>query len=257
MLEGANAAKYGDNAQRLAASLVKAFFKYWWPTPIGSIQRAKIDFVVKQGPLEGKAVVIVGTTRINPGRKLHATSGPADTMSRASFRKMLAEDVATDLSGNPTTPASVAPFLLHASTSGLGPIDEPAAEIGPIDDPAAGAEGDIEVATLFPKPTPAAQCANTFPLITPSIGGSTVFVYHGTAVGQFRQLVLTPFFDAIDNWSGGARLPGSTQLRNQFTAAAFLAEVNDIGTAHLTTTLDVLSPANALNVFTANYQVRY
>ena len=217
-------------------------FRYWWPTPIGSTQRAKIDFVVKQGPLEGKAVVIVGTTRINGGRKLpHATSAPAtstgmdSTMSRSPFRKML-----------PTTTASVVPFLLHAAPNG---------GIGPIDEPAAAAEGDVKVASFKHNPTPPAQCANTFPLIIASTGASTVFVYHATAVGQFRQLVLTPFFDTIDNGSG-ARLPGSA-LRNQFTAAAFLAVVNDIGTAHLTTTLDVLSPANALNVFTANYQVRY
>ena len=201
-------------------------------------------------------MVIVGTTRINPGRKLHETTAPVDTMSRGPFRKMLAEDVTADPPGTPTTPAGVVPFLVHASNGGIGPIGEPAAEIGPIDEPAAAAEGDVEAATFKPKPTPPANCAHTFPLITPSTGASTVFVYHGTAVGQFRQLVLTPFFDAIDNGSGGSRLPGST-LRNQFTAAAFLAKVNEIGTAHLGTTLDVLSPANALNVFTANYQVRY
>ena len=39
--------------------------RYWWPTDISSSQRKKVLFVVKQGGLDGKAVVIIGTKPTN------------------------------------------------------------------------------------------------------------------------------------------------------------------------------------------------
>jgi hypothetical protein len=78
-------------------------------------------------------------------------------------------------------------------------------------------------------------------------------VYHSAAVEQFRRLVLTPFFESLDG--SIAKVPGSTKSSKSFTATEFLAEVTRIGTAHLTTTLDILSPANGVNVFSADAQV--
>jgi hypothetical protein len=66
-----------------------------------------------------------------------------------------------------------------------------------------------------------------FPLIRPSLGGSTVFVYHGAAVGQFWTLVLTPFVEGL---SKSVQLPVSclaagTQSSKSFMVASYLAEV--------------------------------
>jgi len=38
---------------------MQSFYKFWWPTPAGSAERAKVLWAVKQGPLEGKAVAII------------------------------------------------------------------------------------------------------------------------------------------------------------------------------------------------------
>jgi len=51
--------EYGLTSPFVPEELIKAFFAYWWPTPIGSPQRAKIMFSIKRGPLSGKAVAII------------------------------------------------------------------------------------------------------------------------------------------------------------------------------------------------------
>ena len=51
--------EYGLNSAFVAEELIKAFFAYWWPTPVGSPQRSKIMFSIKRGPLAGKAVAII------------------------------------------------------------------------------------------------------------------------------------------------------------------------------------------------------
>ena len=99
------------------------------------------------------------------------------------------------------------------------------------------------------------QCAHTFPLITPSTGGSTVFVYHGAAVAQYRELVLTPFFVGLNGVGGN--LTASNVTAESLDLDEFQAEVTRLGTAHLVATLDILSPANQVNVYSANYQVSY
>lgn len=51
--------EYGLPSAFIAEELIRQFFAFWWPTPLGSPQRAKVDFVVKRGPLAGKAVAVV------------------------------------------------------------------------------------------------------------------------------------------------------------------------------------------------------
>jgi hypothetical protein len=43
----------------VAEELIRAFFRYWWGTPLNSPERAKIMFSIKRGPLAGKAVAII------------------------------------------------------------------------------------------------------------------------------------------------------------------------------------------------------
>jgi hypothetical protein len=119
-----------------------------------------VDFVIKQGPLEGKAVVIVGQSSPTPAKGLRKLQ------THHAARKMLQQGPGDDL-----------------------------------------------------------QCARTFPLITPKSGTSTVFVYHGPAVEQFRKLVLTPFFVGMDS---GMELPGSTAGKNKISSDDFLAEVTRV-----------------------------
>lgn len=53
-------ADYGYDDDLIQKALIKAYYKYWWPTPVGSERRKKVLFEVLQGPLSGKAVAIVG-----------------------------------------------------------------------------------------------------------------------------------------------------------------------------------------------------
>jgi hypothetical protein len=155
---------------------------------------------------------------------------------------LAAEDVATE----------EIPVALHTVSESEEGTAAPAPEL---DVAAADYEDEAAAMTMRQPPSSAAaRCANTFPVVTPSLGGSTIFVYHGPGVEQFRKLVLTPFFDALDN--SVSRPPGLAP-RSVFTAANFLTEVNSIGSTHLGTTLTVLAPANALNVFVASAQARY
>jgi hypothetical protein len=50
---------YGLKSDSLPKSLLKAFYKYWWTTELGSKERKKIHYEVLQGPLVGKAVAVV------------------------------------------------------------------------------------------------------------------------------------------------------------------------------------------------------
>lgn len=53
-----NPKAYGISTNYIPTELLKQYFAYWWPTPLGSKERAKIDFIVKRGPLAGRAVVV-------------------------------------------------------------------------------------------------------------------------------------------------------------------------------------------------------
>jgi hypothetical protein len=51
--------EYGLKTPFVAEELIRQFFAYWWPTPVGSPQRSKVMFSIKRGPLAGKAVAII------------------------------------------------------------------------------------------------------------------------------------------------------------------------------------------------------
>jgi hypothetical protein len=78
-------------------------------------------------------------------------------------------------------------------------------------------------------------CGDSSPLISPSAGGSTLFVYHPTAVSAFRESVLVPFF--------------AQKISNQVSSTSFLSQVNSLFTTQLTSTLTKLAPANAVDLF--------
>lgn len=61
-------ADYGLPSDQIPKSLIREFFLYWWPTPLRSKQREKVQFKVLQGPLDGKAVAIVDATGACPGK---------------------------------------------------------------------------------------------------------------------------------------------------------------------------------------------
>ena len=74
-------------------------------------------------------------------------------------------------------------------------------------------------------------CPDSSPMITPSIGGSTMFVYHATPASQFREKILAPFFAKGNMMS------------------SFYKSMEDLFTTQLTATLTSLSPANAVDLF--------
>lgn len=57
--------EYGLTSPFVAEELIKQFFQFWWGTPLGSPQRAKVMFSIKRGPLSGRAVAII--TNEGPG----------------------------------------------------------------------------------------------------------------------------------------------------------------------------------------------
>jgi hypothetical protein len=87
-----------------------------------------------------------------------------------------------------------------------------------------------------------AACSQRFPLIKPSTLGSSVFVYHSSAVRQLRSGVTGRFFDKLDNESG-----------DKFSKEAFVAKVEELAAKHLTATLTYLAPANQVPIWQADY----
>jgi len=79
------------------------------------------------------------------------------------------------------------------------------------------------------------SCAGYSPAVYPSNLGSTIFVYHAGAVGTFRKNILTPFFVGQQ----GSNLNNDT----------FYNSLMSLQTTQLTSTLTLLSPANAISLF--------
>jgi hypothetical protein len=44
--------EYGLSTNYVPQELIKQFFAYWWPTPIGSPERKRIKFAIKRGECE-------------------------------------------------------------------------------------------------------------------------------------------------------------------------------------------------------------
>ncbi|KIY94339.1 hypothetical protein MNEG_13623 [Monoraphidium neglectum] len=63
-----NFADYGFTSDALPKAVVKAFFHYWWGTPIEDKVRKTVNYAILQGPLIGKAVAIVGNQGACPTR---------------------------------------------------------------------------------------------------------------------------------------------------------------------------------------------
>ncbi|GBF95124.1 hypothetical protein Rsub_07708 [Raphidocelis subcapitata] len=52
-------AKYNLTGPEVPRAVLKAYFKYWWPTPIDSKERSRVVFEKLLGPLSGKAAAII------------------------------------------------------------------------------------------------------------------------------------------------------------------------------------------------------
>jgi hypothetical protein len=84
-------------------------------------------------------------------------------------------------------------------------------------------------------------CKHASPLVSPNVGGSTLFVYHPNAVASFRESVLVPFF---------------TKKSKLLSAEQFLSKVTELFTTQLTATLTLLSPANAVDLIAVNIKTK-
>ncbi|GBF90270.1 hypothetical protein Rsub_02376 [Raphidocelis subcapitata] len=52
-------AEYGLKSDEMPRQLIKAFYNFFWHTPIGSAERQKINYSVMQGALAGEAIAVV------------------------------------------------------------------------------------------------------------------------------------------------------------------------------------------------------
>jgi hypothetical protein len=79
------------------------------------------------------------------------------------------------------------------------------------------------------------SCSGYSPAVKPNFGGSSIFIYHATAVDTFRKSILAPFF--------------VSQQGSNFTSADFYNAVSALQNTQLSATLTLLSPANAVSLF--------
>jgi hypothetical protein len=86
------------------------------------------------------------------------------------------------------------------------------------------------------------KCSHNWPLVAPNAGGSSTFVYHASAVAQFRSGVIVPFFDWVDN-----------KNYKKFDRRTFNDKVTEIAQQHLFGTVGNLPPANAVPIWPAAY----
>lgn len=84
-------------------------------------------------------------------------------------------------------------------------------------------------------------CKNASPMLSPNVGGSSVFVYHPNAVAAFRESVLVPFF---------------TKKNKALSNTQFLKGVTELFGTQLTATLTNLAPANATDLFAVNVKTQ-
>jgi hypothetical protein len=81
-----------------------------------------------------------------------------------------------------------------------------------------------------------AGCDGASPMATPSQAGSSLFVYHAAAIADFRKKVLAPFLIKQSN--------GKITDEN-----SFLANVTNLLTTQLGSTVTNLNPANQVDLF--------
>ena len=63
---------YGLTNPDVPRALVRAFFSYWWPTPIYSANRGRVRMAIVQGPLDGRAVAIVDSKGARAAQLSHS-----------------------------------------------------------------------------------------------------------------------------------------------------------------------------------------
>jgi len=80
-------------------------------------------------------------------------------------------------------------------------------------------------------------CSGYSPAVSPNVMGSSLFVYHPTSAGAFRENVMTPFFKKQDA---------------SINEEKFSADENALFTTQLVSTLTLLDPAKDCSLFVAN-----
>lgn len=76
---------YGLDSPSIPQSLIRAFYNYWWPTPAGSPERAKIEFPLLQGELHGSSILIVGAAASSGECAHHSPAIPHSSWGAQSF----------------------------------------------------------------------------------------------------------------------------------------------------------------------------
>ena len=85
------------------------------------------------------------------------------------------------------------------------------------------------------------KCMKSSPMVIPNVRGSTSFIYHKTAITDFRRVVLAPFFAARNK-------------KKIKSAQVFFEKLNLLAESHLGVTLgpNGLQPANQVDIFEVN-----
>jgi hypothetical protein len=78
-------ADYGLDSPAIPQSLIRAFYSYWWPTPAGSPERAKVEFPLLQGELHGSSILIVGAAGASGECAHHSPAIPHSSWGAQSF----------------------------------------------------------------------------------------------------------------------------------------------------------------------------
>lgn len=181
--------------------------RYFWSAAPGSIKRQKILNELLPGPLIGRSVTIVTAN---------------DPQAPPSGHRRLLQLGA----------------LVGGLTSTLG---LPGSGVAPLLSGVANTAASLLNAGSYSKSYDAANtCSLAYPLVQPTKGASTVFIYHPQAVGQFRKRVLGRWFV-------------ETQARGRYNEDTFAAECDRKGVADLGATLAYLSPANCITITTGQY----
>ena len=88
-------------------------------------------------------------------------------------------------------------------------------------------------------------CKGKSPAIPPAYGGSQMFVFDAAAVEEFRAKVLAPFFVSYAQKEG-----------KKLDKEKFLQKLNDLQAQQLAATLKLLSPANALPIWSVTIETK-
>ena len=100
-------------------------------------------------------------------------------------------------------------------------------------------------------------CKGKSPAIPPAYGGSQMFVFDAAAVEEFRAKVLAPFFVSYaDNEGKILRVRMIQKEGKKLDKEKFLQKLNDLQAQQLAATLKLLSPANALPIWSVTIETK-